>query len=122
MESDFTTKEIISKEILLKAYTQMMLAKSMADIYEENRNICKYVHSTSRGHEAIQLATAYQLSKEDWVSPYYRDESLLLGIGFTPYQLMLQDVCASILVWREFLHLPLGFFLHFLELCFLFLR
>ena len=81
MESDFTTKEIISKEILLKAYTQMMLAKSMADIYEENRNICKYVHSTSRGHEAIQLATAYQLSKEDWVSPYYRDESLLLGIG-----------------------------------------
>lgn len=90
MESDFTTKEIISKEILLKAYTQMMLAKSMADVYEENRNICKYVHSTSRGHEAIQLATAYQLSKEDWVSPYYRDESLLLGIGFTPYQLMLQ--------------------------------
>lgn len=90
MESDFTTKEIISKEILLKAYNQMMLAKSMADIYEENRNICKYVHSTSRGHEAIQLATAYQLSKEDWVSPYYRDESLLLGIGFTPYQLMLQ--------------------------------
>ena len=90
MESDFTTKEIISKEILLKAYTKMMQAKSMADIYEENRNICKYVHSTSRGHEAIQLATAYQLSKEDWVSPYYRDESLLLGIGFTPYQLMLQ--------------------------------
>lgn len=90
MESDFTTKEIISKEILLKAYTQMMLAKSMADIYEENKNICKYVHSTSRGHEAIQLATAYQLSKEDWVSPYYRDEALLLGIGFTPYQLMLQ--------------------------------
>ena len=53
MESDFTTKEIISKEILLKAYTQMMLAKSMADIYEENRNIFKYVHSTSRGHESI---------------------------------------------------------------------
>lgn len=68
----------------------MMLAKAMADIYEENRNICKYVHSTSRGHEAIQLATAYQLTNEDWVSPYYRDESLLLGIGFEPYQLMLQ--------------------------------
>ncbi len=68
----------------------MMLAKAMADIYEENRNITKYVHSTSRGHEAIQLATAYQLTKDDWVSPYYRDESLLLGIGFEPYRLMLQ--------------------------------
>ena len=84
------TKQNVSKEILLKAFNHMMLAKAMADIYEENRNICKYVHSTSRGHEAIQLATAYQLTKEDWVSPYYRDESLLLGMGFEPYQLMLQ--------------------------------
>lgn len=90
MEPDFKTKKIISKDILLKAYTQMMFAKAMADIYEENRNITKYVHSTSRGHEAIQLATAYQLNQEDWVSPYYRDESMLLGMGFTPYQLMLQ--------------------------------
>ncbi|WP_332020792.1 thiamine pyrophosphate-dependent enzyme, partial [Kaistella sp.] len=84
------TKKQISEEILLKAFNHMMLAKAMADIYEENRNITKYVHSNSRGHEAIQLATAYQLTKDDWVSPYYRDESLLLGIGFEPYRLMLQ--------------------------------
>ena len=84
------TKQHVSEEILLKAFNHMMLAKAMADIYEENRNITKYVHSTSRGHEAIQLATAYQLTKDDWVSPYYRDESLLLGIGFEPYRLMLQ--------------------------------
>jgi len=84
------TKKHVSEEILLKAFNHMMLAKAMADIYEENRNITKYVHSTSRGHEAIQLATAYQLTKDDWVSPYYRDESLLLGIGFEPYRLMLQ--------------------------------
>ena len=83
-------KGIVSQEILLKAFAHMMTAKATADVYEENRNICKYVHSTSRGHEAIQLATAYQLTKEDWVSPYYRDESLLLGMGFEPYQLMLQ--------------------------------
>lgn len=83
-------KGIVSQEILLKAFGHMMTAKATADVYEENRNICKYVHSTSRGHEAIQLATAYQLTKEDWVSPYYRDESLLLGMGFEPYQLMLQ--------------------------------
>ena len=88
MEID--TKNTVSQEILLKAYRHMMLAKATADVYEENRNICKYVHSTSRGHEAIQLATAYQLTHEDWVSPYYRDESLLLGMGFEPYQLMLQ--------------------------------
>ena len=62
----------------------------MAETYEANRSICKYVHSTSRGHEAIQLATAFHLRPCDYVSPYYRDESIMLGLGFTPYELMLQ--------------------------------
>lgn len=84
------TKIKISKEILLRAYRHMMLAKAMADVYEENRNITKYVHSTSRGHEAIQLATAYQLTSDDWASPYYRDDSFLLGMGWKPEELMLQ--------------------------------
>jgi 2-oxoisovalerate dehydrogenase E1 component len=78
------------KEILLKAYRLMMTARAMADIYEANRPICKYVHSTSRGHEAIQLATGMLLGPQDWVSPYYRDESLMLGMGFRPYEMMLQ--------------------------------
>lgn len=62
----------------------------MAEIYDANRQVCKYVHSTSRGHEAIQLATAFHLQNCDHVSPYYRDESMLLGIGYSPYELMLQ--------------------------------
>ncbi len=81
---------MIAPEILLNAYRHMCMAKTMAATYEANRQVCKYVHSTSRGHEAIQLATAYQLQPQDYVSPYYRDESLLLGLGFTPYELMLQ--------------------------------
>ena len=79
-----------NQDILLRAYRLMCHAKAMAEIYEGNRNICKYVHSTSRGHEAIQLATAFHLLPCDYVSPYYRDESMLLGLGFSPYQLMLQ--------------------------------
>jgi 2-oxoisovalerate dehydrogenase E1 component len=81
---------MVEKEILIKAYGLMFTAKTMAETYEANRPICKYVHSTSRGHEAIQLATAFQLLPCDYVSPYYRDESMLLGLGFTPYELMLQ--------------------------------
>ncbi len=81
---------MIGSEILLKAYRLMCTAKAMADTYEANRQICKYVHSTSRGHEAIQLATAFNLLPCDYVSPYYRDESMLLGLCFTPYELMLQ--------------------------------
>jgi len=62
----------------------------MAETYEANRQICKYVHSTSRGHEAIQLATAFHLKNCDYISPYYRDESILLGLNYSPYELMLQ--------------------------------
>jgi len=80
----------ISKKLLLTAYEHMLCVRYMAQIYDENRAIAKYVHSTSRGHEAIQLAAALQLQKYDYAYPYYRDESLLLGMGFSPYQLMLQ--------------------------------
>lgn len=80
----------MNHELLLKAWKLMCYAQHMAITYENNRSICKYVHSTSRGHEAIQLAAAFQLKTIDWVSPYYRDESLLLGLGFEPYELMLQ--------------------------------
>lgn len=77
-------------DILRKAYGLMCRVKAMAETYEANRAICKYVHSTSRGHEAIQLAAAFQLQPQDYVSPYYRDESLIMGLGFTPYEQMLQ--------------------------------
>src|SRR3954468_23728314 len=81
---------MLSKELLLKAYRLMATAKAMAETYDANRQICKYVHSTSRGHEAIQIATGLQLKNNDWVSPYYRDDSIMLSIGFSPYELMLQ--------------------------------
>jgi 2-oxoisovalerate dehydrogenase E1 component len=81
---------MLPKELLLQAYRLMMTAKAMADVYDANRQICKYVHSTSRGHEAIQLATGFLLKPCDFVSPYYRDESLMLGMGYRPYELMLQ--------------------------------
>lgn len=68
----------------------MCSAKEMAVTYEANRQVCKYVHSTSRGHEAIQLATAFHLLPCDYISPYYRDESILLGLGYQPVELMLQ--------------------------------
>ncbi len=81
---------MLNPETLLKAYKLMVTSKSMCDTYDANRNICKYVHSSSRGHEAIQIATGLQLQQQDWVSPYYRDDSIMLSAGFKPYELMLQ--------------------------------
>jgi len=81
----------VSKENFLEAFKLMCTAKTLAEKYEANKEItAKYVHATSRGHEAIQIAVGMQLKPQDWVSPYYRDDSILLSIGMTPYELMLQ--------------------------------
>lgn len=81
----------INKTTLKKAFELMSTAKSMTEYYEENfKVVSKYVHATSRGHEAIQLAVGMQLKNFDFAYPYYRDDSILLGIGMQPYDLMLQ--------------------------------
>lgn len=81
----------IAEGTLLRAYELMCTAKAMAELYEENKEVtAKYVHATSRGHEAIQLAVSMQLKPQDYLSAYYRDDSMLLGIGMKPYELMLQ--------------------------------
>lgn len=86
-----TVKTKIPIEILKKAYTLMCTAKSMSELFEANKEItAKYVHATSRGHEAIQLALGLQLLPQDFLSAYYRDDSILLAIGMQPYELMLQ--------------------------------
>lgn len=86
-----TMSKTKQKDLSWKAFELMCTAKTMAEKFEENKEITsKYVHATSRGHEAIQLAVALQLKPQDWVAPYYRDDSLLLGIGMSPEELMLQ--------------------------------
>jgi len=81
----------LTPDTLLKAWELMCTAKAMTAIYEENAKFTsKYVHATSRGHEAIQLALGLQLLPQDFVYPYYRDDSILLSIGLEPYELMLQ--------------------------------
>ncbi len=76
---------------VLKAFELMCTAKSMTELFEKNAAVTsKYVHATSRGHEAIQIALGLQLKPQDYLSAYYRDDSILLSIGMTPYELMLQ--------------------------------
>lgn len=81
----------IDKSILEKGFSIMATAKAMTILYEDNfKIVSKYVHATSRGHEAIQIAMAMHLLPQDYAFPYYRDDAMLLGIGMQPYDLMLQ--------------------------------
>ena len=81
----------MNKEILEKAFHNVCAAKAMTELYEENfKLVSKYVHATSRGHEAVQTALGMQLLPQDYVFPYYRDDAMLLALGMQPYDLMLQ--------------------------------
>ena len=77
--------------LLRRAYRLMHTAAEMAALYEEEKAVAaRYVHATARGHEAVQLAAAFLLNGNDYATPYYRDDALLLGLGLRPYELMLQ--------------------------------
>jgi 2-oxoisovalerate dehydrogenase E1 component len=86
-----SARPAVPRHILETAFRRMAQAKAMTELYEANfKLVSRYVHATSRGHEAIQLAVGLQLLPQDFVYPYYRDDSMLLGIGLRPYDLMLQ--------------------------------
>ena len=81
----------MNKDILLKAFKNLYQAKAMSELYENNfKLVSKYVHATSRGHEAIQTAAGMQLTKHDYAYPYYRDDALIMAIGMQPKDMMLQ--------------------------------
>ena len=92
MAKTATAKKTVDLDIAIikQGFELMCTAKILAEKYEAHKEVTsKYVHATSRGHEAIQLALGIQLKPQDWVAPYYRDDSILLGMGITPYELML---------------------------------
>lgn len=81
----------MNKSILEKGFSNLCTAKALTELYEANfKQVSKYVHATSRGHEAIQTALGLQLLPQDYAFPYYRDDAMLLAFGMQPYDLMLQ--------------------------------
>jgi 2-oxoisovalerate dehydrogenase E1 component alpha subunit len=47
-------------------------------------------HISAIGHEAAQVGSAFALRRGyDWVTPYYRDLSLMMALGITPAEFMM---------------------------------
>ena len=69
----------------------MATSRAMADLYEDHAKLTsKYVHACAHGHEAIQIAAGLFLEPQDYLYAYYRDDAMLLALGMSPEELMLQ--------------------------------
>ena len=64
---------------LLAAHRALSTARAMSDLYETHARLTsKYVHATSRGHEAIQFA-AGRLLRDESISTRTGAESPLVA-------------------------------------------
>ncbi len=80
-----------SRAILKKTWSLFCTARAMSSTYRKyHRQSSKYVHATSRGHEAVQIALGLHCCKQDYLFPYYRDDALLLAVGLKPKDLISQ--------------------------------
>ncbi len=86
------SKKELGSDELLKALRLMILARSIDNkAMRLLRQGKTFFHIAGAGHEAIQAAVTLQLdAKKDWLFPYYRDLTIVMGTGVTPKEFFLQ--------------------------------
>src|SRR5262245_13742366 len=87
----------LSREKLLRMMRWMLTSREYdeADIRLQRQQKV-YFQISSSGHEAVQAAAGLLLRPGiDWFYPYYRDRTLNIALGVTPYEMLLQAMGKS---------------------------
>jgi 2-oxoisovalerate dehydrogenase E1 component len=87
----------VNDETLLQAYKTMLLSRLIDEksitLYKQNK--CHFQISCA-GHEAVQVAASQVFRpKKDWFYPYYRDMALVVGLGMTAEELLMNAMNKS---------------------------
>jgi 2-oxoisovalerate dehydrogenase E1 component alpha subunit len=81
----------LSSELKKEMYWMMLLSRRLDErAWVLHRQGKIAFHISGIGHEAAQVGAAFAIKRGyDWVTPYYRDLALMLGLGLTPEEFMI---------------------------------